>query len=173
MAAETAGEPPALHISGFLYARDFHQLMRERLTGDPVRSYQLCVGGQWRDGRAGSAEAVSPASGEVFASVAVADRADVDDAVAAAAWAWPAWAALSAFERAAACERVAAAIRDRAGDLAHVLALDQGKPLEAEARDEVSELAGYFAMAASDVVRLAGWAQPSVSACSRSHCRPT
>ena len=36
MAAETAGEPPALHISGFLYARDFPQLMRELRAQDPA-----------------------------------------------------------------------------------------------------------------------------------------
>lgn len=32
MPAATAGETPALHISGFLYARDFPQLMRELKT---------------------------------------------------------------------------------------------------------------------------------------------
>ncbi len=68
-----------------------------------MREYLLCVGGTWRAGRAGSAPAVSPSSGEEFATVAVADRADVDDAVAAASAAAPAWAAASAFDRAAAC----------------------------------------------------------------------
>jgi acyl-CoA reductase-like NAD-dependent aldehyde dehydrogenase len=128
-----------------------------------VREYLLCVGGSWRAGRAGSAPALSPSSGETFATVAVAGRPDVDDAVAAAGTAAPAWAALSPFERAAACGTVAAAIRGRADDLARTLSQDQGKPLEAEARDEVGELAGYFAMAAEDAVRLAGSAPPSTS----------
>jgi acyl-CoA reductase-like NAD-dependent aldehyde dehydrogenase len=129
-----------------------------------VREYLLCVGGAWRPGRAGSAPAVSPSSGETFATVAVADRADVDDAAAAAAAAWPAWAALSAFERAGVCEAVAAAIGRRAGELARALAEDQGKPLEAEARDEVTELAEYFRMAAEDAKRLAGAAPASTAA---------
>jgi acyl-CoA reductase-like NAD-dependent aldehyde dehydrogenase len=129
-----------------------------------VREYLACVGGSWRAGRAGSAPAISPSSGETFATVAVADRSDVDDAVAAATAVAPAWAALSPFERAAACRTVAGAIRGRAGDLARALAEDQGKPLEAEARDEVGELAEYFAMAAEDAVRLAGGAPPSTSA---------
>src|SRR6516162_11075648 len=108
-----------------------------------MREYLICVDGAWRKGRAGSAPAVSPATGEEFASVAVASTADVDDAVAAAGAAGPAWAALSAFERAACCRAVAAAIDARAGDLARALTQDQGKPLEAEARDKVSELAEY------------------------------
>jgi len=66
-----------------------------------MRDYMICVGGTWREGRAGRMPAVSPATGEEFASVAVASAADVDDAVAAAGTAGPAWAALSAFERAA------------------------------------------------------------------------
>ena len=128
-----------------------------------MREYLLCVGGSWRAGSAGSAPAVSPSSGETFATVAVAGRPDVDDAVAAAGAAAPSWAALSPFDRAAACGRVAAAIRDRADDLARALSQDQGKPLEAEARDEVGELAEYFAMAADDAVRLSGGAPPSTS----------
>ncbi len=35
-----------------------------------------------------------------------------------------------------------------------LLTLDQGKPLLAEAYDEVDELAGYFQMAAADARRL-------------------
>jgi len=123
----------------------------------------LCVGGTWREGRAGSMPAVSPASGEEFASVAVAGPRDVDDAVAAAAAAAPGWAALSAFDRAAHCRAVADAISGRAGVLAQVLTEDQGKPLVAEARDEVAELAGYFRMAAEDAIRHTGGAPPSTS----------
>src|SRR5262249_33040951 len=109
----------------------------------------------------------SRATGEACAWGAGAGPADVADAVAAAGAAGPAWAALSAFERAACCRAVAAAIEGRAGDLARALAEDQGKPLEAEARDEVSELAEYFRMAAEDAIRLAGGAPPSTSASRR------
>jgi acyl-CoA reductase-like NAD-dependent aldehyde dehydrogenase len=132
-----------------------------------MREYLIGVGGTWREGRAGRAPAVSPATGEEFASVAVASAADVDDAVAAAGAAAPAWAALSAFERAACCRAVAGAIDDRADDLARALTEDQGKPLEAEARDEVGELSEYFRMAAEDAIRLAGGAPPSTSASRR------
>jgi acyl-CoA reductase-like NAD-dependent aldehyde dehydrogenase len=132
-----------------------------------VREYLICVGGTWREGRAGAMTAVSPASGATFASVAVASPADVHDAVAAAGAAWPSWAALPVFERAACCQAVAAAIDTHADDLARALTEDQGKPLAAEARDEVAELAGYFRMAAEDAIRLPGSAPPSTSASRR------
>ncbi len=124
----------------------------------------LYVAGQWRPGRAGTAAAVSPSTGETFAEVAVADRTDVDDAVTAAGAASAAWAGLSAFERADWCEGVAAAITGRRADLAALLTLDQGKPLASEAYDEVDELVGYFRMAAADVRRMAGAAPASTSA---------
>ncbi len=129
-----------------------------------MRQHQLYIGGQWRDGRAGQAPAVSPASGETFASVAVAAPADVDDAVAAAAAAWPDWAGWSPFGRADWCDAVVAGIGRRRDELARALAEDQGKPLLAEAFDEVDELACYFRMAGEDAKRAAGTLPPSTSA---------
>ena len=126
--------------------------------------YLLYVGGTWRPGHAGLVPAISPASGEAFALVATADSADVDEAVQAAARAWPGWAARSPFERAGWCEQVAADIVSRRDDLARVLTLDQGKPLASEAYDEVDELAGYFRMAAADARQLDGGFPPSTSA---------
>jgi len=126
--------------------------------------YLLYIGGAWRGGQGGTADAVSPSSGETFATVAVGGPGDVDAAVRAAAGAWPAWSAASAFERAAWCEQVVAAIGRRREELARALTLDQGKPLTAEAYDEVGELAEYFAMAAQDAKRRAGGLPASVSA---------
>jgi acyl-CoA reductase-like NAD-dependent aldehyde dehydrogenase len=129
-----------------------------------MREYLLYIDGAWRAGGAGSAAAVSPSSGETFATVAVASPADADDAVRAAAGAWPEWAGASAFERASWCEQVIAGIRNRRDELARALTLDQGKPLAAEAFDEVDELAEYFRMAAEDGKRRAGALPASVSA---------
>ena len=125
--------------------------------------YLLFIGGEWRPGRSPAVSAISPATGQDFASVATADPADVDDAVRAAAAAQPGWAAQSAFDRAAWCERIAVAVLGHRDDLARVLTLDQGKPL-AEAYDEVNELAEYFRMAAADVRRMDGAFPPSISA---------
>ncbi len=129
-----------------------------------MQEYQIYLGGRWQPGGAGMAPAVSPSSGETFASVAVGDAGDVDAAVAAALAAWPDWASTSAFDRAAWCERIAAGILRRRDELARVLTLDQGKPLAAEAYDEVDELAAYFVMAGEDAKRLDGSLPPSTSA---------
>ena len=91
-------------------------------------------------------------------------RADVQRAIEAAASGWPGWAALSAFDRSRAMRRVAEAIDGRRQDLARTLSLDQGKPLRAEADDEVEELIAYFDMASADAVRIEGLLPPSVDA---------
>ncbi len=132
-----------------------------------MQEYLLYIGGGWHPGGAGRAPATSPSSGETFASVAVGNVGDVDVAVAAASAAWPTWAGASAFDRAACCERIVAGIRQRRDELARVLTLDQGKPLAAEAYDEVDELAAYFAMAGEDAKRLQGSLPASVSASRR------
>ena len=135
-----------------------------------VREHLLYVGGGWRPGGGGTAEATSPSTGTTFALVAVADRADVDAAVTAAHEAFGDWSALSPFDRAAACEAIASGIANRRDELASALTEDQGKPLAAEAYDEVDELAVYFTMAAEDAKRMAGSLPGSTSAERRVLC---
>jgi acyl-CoA reductase-like NAD-dependent aldehyde dehydrogenase len=126
---------------------------------------QLWIDGRWSDAEAGATfEATAPSTGEVIGTVAEGTRADAQYAIDAARTAWPAWAALSSFDRAAAMERVASVIDDRREDLARTLTLDQGKPLRAEAIDEVEELIAYFEMAAADARRMEGLLPPSVDA---------
>ena len=126
---------------------------------------QMFIDGAWVDALDGATfEAISPSTGAVIGTVPEGARGDAVRAIEAAQGAFPAWAGLSAFERAAAMERVAEAIEGRRDELAHTLALDQGKPLRAEARDEVEELIAYFTMAAADAVRMEGLIPPSVDA---------
>jgi acyl-CoA reductase-like NAD-dependent aldehyde dehydrogenase len=127
--------------------------------------YFMYVAGEWTSGVAGARmEATSPATGENIGTVPNGTRQDARRAISAANDAWGAWAGRSAFERAAAMERVVKIIQERREDLARTLTLDQGKPLEAEAYAEVDELAEYFAMAAADATRLEGSMPPSVHA---------
>src|SRR5207247_4839514 len=108
-------------------------------------------GGAWVEAEDGATfEATSPSNGAVIGTVPEGSRSDAGRAVAAAAGAQPAWAALSAFDRARSMKKIAAEIDDRRDDLARTLALDQGKPLRAEAYDEVEELIAYFEMAAAE-----------------------
>ena len=128
----------------------------------------MYVAGEWTESESGArSEATSPATGEAIGTVPEGTRADAQRAIAAANAAWREWAALSAFERAAAMERVADAIVGRRDELARTLTLDQGKPLRAEAYDEVDELAEYWHMAAADAKRIEGLMPPSVDAAKR------
>ncbi len=130
-----------------------------------VSAYQMHVGGEWTAGGSGVLmKATSPSTGEPTGTVPEGTREDVRRAIAAANDAWPGWAARPAFERSAAMDRIADVIVERREDLARTLTLDQGKPLHAEAYDEVDELVEYFRMAAADVVRLDGVMPPSVDA---------
>ena len=126
---------------------------------------RLFVDGTWVDAEDGRVfDAVNPSTGQAQGTVAEGTRADAQHAIDAANRARPAWASLSAFDRAAAMERVAAAIDERRDDLARTLTLDQGKPLRAEAYDEVDELRVYFEMAAADARRMEGLMPSSVDA---------
>jgi acyl-CoA reductase-like NAD-dependent aldehyde dehydrogenase len=133
-----------------------------------TETLSMFVDGTWApasDG--GTFEATSPSTGEPIASVPSASRADAERAVAAASAAAAGWARRSPFERAALLERVVDVIQARRDDLARTLTLDQGKPLQAEAYDEVDELAAYFRMAAADATRIDGLMPPSVDPAKR------
>jgi succinate-semialdehyde dehydrogenase/glutarate-semialdehyde dehydrogenase len=128
----------------------------------------MFIGGEWVSSEAGTTfDATSPSTGEVIGTVTEGTRRDASQALDVAEKAFHRWSALSAFDRSAAMRRVAAAIDVRRDDLARTLTLDQGKPLAAEADDEVEELIAYFDMAAADAVRMEGLIPPSVDASKR------
>jgi acyl-CoA reductase-like NAD-dependent aldehyde dehydrogenase len=122
-----------------------------------VAQLEMFVGGGWRASTTGeTASATSPGSGEEIGRVPLGDREDARAAIAAAREASDAWARLTAFERAAKMHAVGDVIESRRDALARTLTLDQGKPLAAEAYDEVDELVDYWRMAAEDAKRLGG-----------------
>jgi acyl-CoA reductase-like NAD-dependent aldehyde dehydrogenase len=117
----------------------------------------MFVDGDWRDAASGhSVDATSPATGESLGPVAEGDRVDARRAIAAAAAAFPSWAARTGFERAELLHRVANICERRRDELARLLTLDQGKPLKAEAEGEVGELIEFWRMAAEDGKRIQG-----------------
>ena len=125
--------------------------------------YRMLIDGDWVAAENGAVmEATSPSTGEVIGTVPEGTRADAQRAIAAAGRAWRDWAGRSAFERAAVMTRCAELTAERREDLAWTLSLDQGKPLRAEAGDEVDELIRYFEMAAADATRMEGIIPPSV-----------
>ena len=118
---------------------------------------QMFVAGDWVASATGETfDASSPATGEQLGTVPQGDREDARRAIAAAREAADSWSRLTAFERAAKMHAVGDLIEARRDELARTLTLDQGKPLKAEAYDEVDELVEYWRMAAEDAKRLGG-----------------
>ena len=91
----------------------------------------------------GTIDAIDPATAEVFATVALGDKADVDAAVASAQAAMGSWAGLAPVRRVRLLNRLAALLREHSRELAELESLDVGKPLR-QAEDDVAAAAAYF-----------------------------
>lgn len=93
-------------------------------------SYQLYIGGEWRDASDGAVfDSFCPANGERLCSFAEASKADVDAAVAAAWKAFPSWRAVTLKERAQILGRIADVMEQNLELLAQVESMDTGKPI--------------------------------------------
>jgi succinate-semialdehyde dehydrogenase/glutarate-semialdehyde dehydrogenase len=114
------------------------------------------IRGEWRDARlARRYPVVDPATGELIAQVADSETRDASDAADAAHAAFPAWRARSARERARLLKRWHALIEAHAEELAQLISLEQGKPLN-ESRGEVAYGASYVEWFAEEAVRAYG-----------------
>jgi aldehyde dehydrogenase (NAD+) len=93
----------------------------------------------------GTFDVFDPSSGERLATVAKATKRDVDRAVSAAHAAMESkpWGGIMPAERGRIMNRIAAALRDRAEELATLESRDNGKPLR-QARTDVQVAARYF-----------------------------
>lgn len=108
---------------------------------EEIAKPQHLIGGQWIDGNGSDSFAVyNPARGEQVAELTSASEADVDDAVSAAAEAFPAWSAMSLQRRVQFLYKMRQNLLDNVESLGRILSLDQGKTL-AEAQAEVGRAA--------------------------------
>jgi alpha-ketoglutaric semialdehyde dehydrogenase len=103
------------------------------------------VAGRWSASRAGRTyERHNPwRPSEVVGEFPSSTKEDVEDAVRAAAQAWPRWAALPAAKRGAILTRAAQAIESRVEDIAQDMTREMGKPLR-ESRLEAARAAQIF-----------------------------
>src|SRR5438445_6743129 len=89
-------------------------------------------------------EAIDPAPGEAFATLALGSKADVDAAVISARHAYEAgWALIPPVRRVRVLNRLAVLMREHSRELAELESLDVGKPLKS-AEDAVPAAWGYF-----------------------------
>jgi phenylacetaldehyde dehydrogenase len=109
----------------------------------------LLVGGEEREARDGGRfEVVNPATGEALTTAPAAGAADVDDAVAAARAAVPAWRDLPPARRAELLWNLGTRIGELTDELAQLEALDNGKPVSEAVVVDVplcAELFRYYA----------------------------
>ena len=95
----------------------------------PVR-HQLFIDGKFVDAESGETlPTLNPHDNSVITDVAMAGRADVDKAVAAARRALPAWSRLAAMDRGRILLKLADLIEDNAEELARLESLDTGHPI--------------------------------------------
>lgn len=126
-----------------------------------MRDRLLYIGGEWRPARDGATETViEPATLEPFGVTAVAGRADLDDAVAAAHGAGRDWAQAGPDERAHVLRAAAELIEQRVDEIASLLTREQGKPLP-DAGKEIRFGAEVFRYYAEEARRIWGSLRPS------------
>jgi succinate-semialdehyde dehydrogenase / glutarate-semialdehyde dehydrogenase len=128
---------------------------------------QMYIDGQWCGARDGKTLAViNPADESVLAEVAYGGRAEAERAIEAAARAFPAWRALSVYDRAKVLKKTAELMRDRADRIARALTQEQGKPL-VEAKTEVLHAADTFEWFAEEGKRSYGRIIPPTNVAKR------
>ena len=107
--------------------------------------HQLFIGGRFVDAESGETLAtLNPHDTSVIADVAMAGKADIDKAVAAATKAFPAWSRLAAADRGRILLKLADLIEANAEELARLESLDTGHPLKDSRALDVPRTAACF-----------------------------
>lgn len=121
----------------------------------------LYIDGRWTAGSGTRRGHVyDPATGQATGEVAFAEKADLDEALAAAARAFPKWRDTSAFDRYLLIRKAASLLRERVELVAGKITAEQGKPLF-EARIEASMAADHIDWNAEEGRRAYGRLIPS------------
>jgi succinate-semialdehyde dehydrogenase/glutarate-semialdehyde dehydrogenase len=131
---------------------------------DPTLFTELCyVGGDWVGAKSSATFPVdNPATGDVIGSVPQCGAQETDDAIAAADRAFQIWRKKTAGERGALLERWFDLMIENGDDLAHIMTLEQGKPL-AEARGEITYGASFVKWFAEEARRVYGETIPAAT----------
>ena len=109
-----------------------------------IHDVSLFIDGKWCPAASGrTLSVINPANGETVVNLAHADVEDLDRALEAAERGFHTWRRMSAYDRSKIMRKAADLLRSRAGDIARLMTLEQGKPL-AESKGET--------MAAADVI---------------------
>jgi succinate-semialdehyde dehydrogenase/glutarate-semialdehyde dehydrogenase len=127
--------------------------------GDDVK--RMYIGGQWvlAEGNA-TFDVVNPADQSVVAKVSNGAAPEIQSAVAAAHGAFREWSVLAPKDRGRILLDIQELMQERRDELAHLVTLENGKPIE-EAKKEVQFSLGYFGWFAEEARRMTGEWVPS------------
>ena len=114
-----------------------------RMTGATLHT-TLLIDGQLVAGEGMAEPIINPTTGETIVSIADGSIDQVEQAIAAAHRAFPAWARTTPAQRSAALLAIADAIDKRANDLAQLESLNCGKPLHLARQDDIPATADVF-----------------------------
>jgi succinate-semialdehyde dehydrogenase/glutarate-semialdehyde dehydrogenase len=121
----------------------------------------LLINGEWRAPAGNrSVEVRNPANGEVIATLAFCETADLDAALEAAQQGFETWRRTTVLERAKIMHRAAALVRERAETMAQLMSREQGKPIP-EARGEANAAAEHIEWHAEEGRRAYGRVIPA------------
>jgi succinate-semialdehyde dehydrogenase len=124
-------------------------------------TYKQYIDGEWVDAANGATwDVINPATEEVIRTVPYGNGEDAKRAIQAAARAFPAWRASTAYERAAVLKRASDLMRARLDDLARTSVQECGKPF-AQAKAEWGVVADLFEWFAEEGKRAYGRTIPS------------
>jgi len=127
----------------------------EKMT-DKIDTHQLLINGAWRNGSGDDwLPVLNPATEQQIGRLAVATKADLDDALVAAKVGFQQWRQVAAIDRAKLLRQAAAYLREATDTLATGLTRQQGKPL-AEAKVELGICADVFEWYAEEARRVYG-----------------
>ena len=128
--------------------------MNAQLKAGDAGMFRLLIGGKLVPG-ASTFDVINPATEQVFSPCPRADLNQLNQAVAAAKAAFPAWAATPLAERAKLLNKLADAIEAHAPELARILTQEQGKPLcgaHFELAIAAGNIRGFTTMQLTDAV---------------------
>src|ERR1700733_16061061 len=123
-------------------------------------NYNLYIAGEWtRSLRNDSTESMNPATGELFARVQQAGKAETEQAITAAHGAYKAWAGTPVSEREAVFFRAADVLAAKAKDISEVLIAESGS-VAGKAGFEVGYCFDLLRTAAAEMRRSPGETMP-------------
>lgn len=122
------------------------------------RKYRLLIDGKWVDAASGKTfTSPNPSTGEVFAEVAAADKADIDKAVSAARRAFEGkWSQMSARDRGRLLYKLSQLIEERSTELAELETADNGKPIRESLYVDLPQVVENFEYFAGFATKIEG-----------------